>query len=90
LIVAIRDALAPRYYIGAVPNAPRPTLSIQYTPTHSLLPGDEEPIVELNSIFHAFYSRARFDLRLNCAKPPVPPLREEDVEWAKELQLRME
>lgn len=50
-----------------------------------LLPDDEEPTVELGEIVHALYTRARFDLRLNYTKPPVPPLRDEDVAWAQTL-----
>ncbi|MCI0397323.1 MAG: DUF4058 family protein [Chloroflexi bacterium] len=50
-----------------------------------LLPGDEEPIVGLNEIVNELYSRARFDLRLDYKRPPVPPLRQEDVAWAQAL-----
>ena len=49
-----------------------------------LLPGDEEPTVELGVIFHALYERARYDLSLDYSQPPVPPLREEDAAWARE------
>jgi hypothetical protein len=56
-------------------------------PTFSLplLPGDEEPPVDLGAIFHALYGRARYDLSLDYAQPPVPLLREEDVAWARQL-----
>ena len=40
-----------------------------------LLPEDDEPDLDLGAVLHALYDRARFDLRLNYAKPPVPPLR---------------
>ena len=40
-----------------------------------LLPGDEEPLVELGTIFHALYQRARYDLSLDYTQPPVPPIR---------------
>jgi len=50
-----------------------------------LLPGDEEPVVDVNSILHALYERARFDLRLNYTQPPVPPLSEADAVWAADL-----
>ena len=53
-----------------------------------LLPGDDEPPVELGRILHALYERARFDLRLDYAQPPVPPLADEDVVWARELIAR--
>ena len=48
-----------------------------------LLPADGEPDLDLGTVLHALYDRARFDLRLNYAKPPVPPLKERDVEWAQ-------
>jgi hypothetical protein len=53
--------------------------------TLPLLPGDEEPPVNLGTILHALYGRARYDLSLDYSQPPLPPLREEDVEWAREL-----
>ena len=49
-----------------------------------LLPGDEEPPVELGTIFHALYERARYDLSLDYSQPPVPPVRDEDATWAWE------
>ncbi|MBP8949381.1 MAG: DUF4058 family protein [Candidatus Promineofilum sp.] len=49
-----------------------------------LLPGDEEPLVELGTIFHALYQRARYDLSLDYTQPPVPPVRDEDATWAWE------
>jgi len=53
--------------------------------TLPLLPGDKEPQVELNTILHDLYERASFDLRLDYTKSPVPPLADEDAEWAKSL-----
>ena len=53
--------------------------------TLPLLPNDEEPEVELGRILHALYERARYDLSLDYAQPPVPPIHEDDVEWAREL-----
>ncbi len=50
-----------------------------------LAPGDEEPVVELNAVLHGVYHRARFDLRLEYSRPPVPPLSEADAAWAREL-----
>ena len=47
--------------------------------TLPLLPGDDEPEVALNRILHLFYQRARFDLRLDYAQPPIPPLAEADA-----------
>jgi hypothetical protein len=50
-----------------------------------LLPGDNEPEVDVGTILHAMYERARYDLSLDYSRPPVPPLDEEDVQWAQEL-----
>ena len=50
-----------------------------------LLPGEAEPPVDLNTVLHELYDRARFDLRLDYDEPPVPPLRAEDAEWARTL-----
>ena len=50
-----------------------------------LLPGDKEPLVELNEILHELYGRARYDLSLNYQQPPYPSLPEEDQAWAQEL-----
>lgn len=55
-----------------------------------LLPDDDEPPVELGRIFHALYERARYDLSLDYSQPPVPPLRDEDAEWARVLLERPE
>jgi hypothetical protein len=54
-----------------------------------LLRGDPEPLLDLNTVLHALYERARFDLRLDYTKPPVPPLMEEDAAWAREIVLNM-
>ena len=51
-----------------------------------LLPGDDEPLLDLGTILHALYDRARFDLRLDYRKPPVPPLGEEDAAWARGIR----
>lgn len=50
-----------------------------------LLPGDDEPAVELNQILQALYGRARYDLSLDYTQPPIPPLRVEDSDWAMAL-----
>jgi Protein of unknown function (DUF4058) len=36
-------------------------------------------------VLHALYDRARFDLRLNYSKPPVPSLNEGDTAWAQSI-----
>ena len=49
-----------------------------------LLPGDDEPSVDLGAIFHALYQRARYDLSLDYTQPPLPPVRDEDATWVWE------
>lgn len=56
---------------------PIPTVSLP------LLPADAEPPMDLGAILHAMVERARFDLRLHYDQPPTPPLRDEDVAWAR-------
>jgi hypothetical protein len=50
-----------------------------------LQPGDNEPTLDLTTVLHALYDRARYDLSLDYSQPPVPPLGEEDAAWAREL-----
>lgn len=50
-----------------------------------LLPGDQEPQVALNTIFHDLYERAQFGMIARYAQPPAPPLPEADAAWAAEL-----
>ena len=50
-----------------------------------LLPGEEEPQVALNSLLHALYDRAGYDLRIDYRGEPEPPLDEEDAPWAAAL-----
>jgi hypothetical protein len=49
-----------------------------------LLPGDEEPLLDLGEVLHDLYDRARFDLRLKYEKAAVPPIKESDTGWALE------
>ena len=46
---------------------------------------EPEPLLDLNGVLHALYSRARFDLRLDYTQQPVPPLNNEDAAWAQRL-----
>jgi len=50
-----------------------------------LLPGDDEPPLEVNTILHDLYARAHYEMVVNYTRPPVPPLVEEDAAWAAEL-----
>lgn len=53
--------------------------------TLPLLHGDDEPPIDLGAILHDLYDRARFDLRLDYAKSPVPALNDEDGAWARQV-----
>lgn len=47
--------------------------------------GEEEPILDLNTVLHELYDRGRFDLRIDYQRPADPPLTPEDAEWAAAL-----
>lgn len=49
-----------------------------------LLPGDAEPLVNLNDLLHSLYTRARYDLRVDYTRPPDPSLNDADAAWARE------
>jgi hypothetical protein len=79
-ILVSRGSTRPRaglYAFGVRP--PIPTIPIP------LRPKDPEPSLDLNAVLHALYERARFDLRLDYTRPPVPPLPEEVAVWAREI-----
>ena len=50
-----------------------------------LTKGETEPLLDLNTVLHDLYARARFDLRLDYSVPPAPPLQEANVPWAQSL-----
>jgi hypothetical protein len=58
----------------AIPDVPIP-----------LRPGEDEPVLTLNQILHDLYDRVGYDLAIDYRRPPVPPLRGEDVQWAAQL-----
>ena len=58
---------------------PLPTISIP------LRPGGPEPTLPLNQLLHALYDRARYDLAIDYSQPPVPPLHDNDMAWARQL-----
>lgn len=51
-----------------------------------LQPDDEEPELDLNRLLHALYDRAGYDLRIDYAAAPEPPLLDEDATWAAGLR----
>ncbi|MEZ4713834.1 MAG: DUF4058 family protein [Caldilineaceae bacterium] len=52
-----------------------------------LQPHEPEPLVDVNTVLHELYSRARFDLRLDYTQPAVPPLSDADAQWMKSLDV---
>lgn len=52
-----------------------------------LRPGESEPTLPLNQLLHDLYDRASYDLAIDYSQPPVPPLQDDDVDWAKQLVL---
>lgn len=50
--------------------------------------GDPEPVVRLGHLLAGLYDRARFALRVDYSKPPIPPLDDDDATWAAQLLVR--
>jgi hypothetical protein len=63
--------LYPFYVRDAIPTFPLP-----------LLPDDTEPLVDLGALVAQVYERAGYDLIINYAQQPEPPLSDEDAAWA--------
>jgi hypothetical protein len=79
-ILVSRGSQRPRAHLHAFNvRDPLPSFSLP------LAPGDAEPTVELDTVFHDLYERASFDLRLDYSQRPVPPLSEDDAVWAERL-----
>jgi hypothetical protein len=70
-----RDAVLYAFpYTSPIPAVPIP-----------LLPGDSEPVLDLNGVLHALIDRAGYDLIMDYAQPPDPPLRPGDETWAASI-----
>jgi hypothetical protein len=50
-----------------------------------LLPGTQEPILDLQQRLNYVYDRGRYHLAIDYTQPPLPPFSEGDAEWAKTL-----
>jgi hypothetical protein len=50
-----------------------------------LKPADQEPTVDIGRILHDLYDRASYDLRLDYAGEPHPPLASAESAWADQL-----
>ena len=46
---------------------------------------ETEPILDLNAILHDLYDRAGYDLAIDYRNKPIPPLSQDDEEWAEAL-----
>lgn len=46
-----------------------------------LKPGDEEPVVDLTHLLHTLIERVGYQLRIDYAADPVPPLQGDDAVW---------
>lgn len=88
------DVLPPAHYLVLVSKAgERPQSSVwpmsvrQPLPTIPipLLPPDPSVPLDIGQALRTAYARARYDLRLDYHKPPVPPLAADDAAWAAVL-----
>ena len=50
-----------------------------------LRPDDPEPTLPLDQLLHDLYEHARYDLAVDYSQPPVPPWRDDDLAWARQL-----
>jgi hypothetical protein len=53
-------------------------------PVPLLLPDPDVPL-DLGKALRTAYERARYDLRIDYQKPPIPPLKQADAVWAASL-----
>ena len=88
------DPLPPAHYLVMVCKAgERPISSVwpisvrQPLPTIPipLLPPDPPVPLDIGQALRTAYERARYDLRVDYSKPPVPPLSPADAQWMEAL-----
>jgi hypothetical protein len=53
-----------------------------------LLPGDPDVALDLDHALRAIYDEARYDLSIDYARSPTPPLPKKDTVWAEPLLAR--
>ncbi len=58
---------------------PIPTIPIP------LRQGEEEPLLDLNTLLHTLYDQAVYNLRIHYDQPPTLPLAADDAAWMAEL-----
>jgi len=49
-----------------------------------LRPQEDELTLDLTTLIHDLYRRARYDLELDYRRPPLPPLSDAMTDWARE------
>ncbi|MEM6353736.1 MAG: DUF4058 family protein [Cyanobacteria bacterium P01_D01_bin.14] len=62
-------------------NLPEPIPAFPFPLTDS----DAEPVLDLGQLLNQVYDRASYDLAMDYAQPPSPPLTEADVAWIREI-----
>ncbi|MBD3560582.1 DUF4058 family protein, partial [Planktothrix sp. FACHB-1355] len=50
-----------------------------------LMPGEAEPILNLQPLLDRVYQKGRYYLAIDYTKPPQPPLSEQDTQWMEVL-----
>ena len=73
---------------GGNPRATLYTFGVRHAIPAFRLPlkrGDAEPVLDIGKLLHELYDRAGYDLALDYASEPTPPLSPVDAEWADAL-----
>jgi hypothetical protein len=80
LVMVCKAGERPRSIVWPISvRQPLPTIPIP------LLSPDPPVPLELGQALHTAYERARYDLRVDYRRPPVPPLSPADAAWAEAL-----
>lgn len=78
LVSHARHHLRARYWPRSV-RQPLPTIGVP------LRQKDPDVPLDLGSVLQSAYDRAGWDLKIDYARPPDPPLRPDDAKWANKL-----
>lgn len=73
---------------GGMPRATLYTFGVRHAIPALRLPlkrGDTDPVLDIGKLLHELYDRAGYDLALDYASEPTPPLSPVDAEWADAL-----
>ena len=90
---AVGETVRTDYSILVRRGGPRPRSTLTTFGVRAAIPtfplplreGEDDVPVDLNAILHALYERAHYDLRLDYARPAVPPLSDADAAWSRGL-----